>query len=872
MSHHIEISLLLEESSGIARRAEPITVGVPLPKGLVQDVSDIRLSDAQGVCRPLQIQSLAQWPDDSVKWALCDFQADVPAQTRAEYTLVANREHAANMTPEPVAPLLVKKESDAFRIETGAAIFTISTRRFAPFSSVIVDGQERLDAANSRVSLEDDAGRQYEHLIECAEIETGGALRTTVKIDGQIRLPDSDARFANFTARLHFYAQSAACRADYTIHNPNAAQHLNGLWDLGDPGSIYFNDLSFHVALSSQEAQIVWNDNVFEASPRSATDAVSIYQDSSGGEQWMSRNHVNRFGKVAHRFQGYRVMQGDAVIAEGKRANPVIALQQPTIRIEGAIRDFWQNFPNALEAKQNTLVFRLFPAQYDDVFELQGGEQKTQTVFLDFRSVSGENAPPALGLAWIHAPLIAYATPEWYAQSGVFAYLKPAADDPRPDVLALINRAVEGERSFLNRREQIDEYGWRNFGEQFADHECLHYQGDGLPVSHYNNQYDGIYGQLLQFARSGDVRWLLLAHELTHHVIDIDIYHTMQDKPAYNGGLFWHTDHYADAATCTHRTYSKATMQAKNLTFYGGGPSNEHNYATGLMYHYYLTGEVASKDAAVGLADWVIRMDDGALTQWKFLNKRPTGAASKTVDENFHGPGRGAGHSISVLLDGYQLTKHRAYLEKAEQLIQRCIHPQDDLEKLELRNPEFRWSYVVFLQILGKYLDLKTLLNEGDACYCHARDSLLHYADWMRVNEVPITSLFDKVEYPTETWPAQDIRKSAVFFFAAKYAPPDKRQGFLERAEFFFQKSFADLMTFETCDVTRALVIVMSATPMRAYFQRHPDEAATYKENPYQINSPRAFKPQLYELKNVRGWIMAFKERLRRKPCQDSKP
>jgi len=867
MSRYVDIPLLLQESSGIARRAEPVTVGVPLPKGLIHDVAEMRLLDAQSRCHPLQTQTLAHWPDGSIKWVLCDFQADVPAHVRAEYLLTVSQERV-----NPMTPLVIKQEADSFHIETGAAAFTIPAQRFAPFSSVIVDGQECLDATHSRVSLEDDAGRQYEHLIERAEIETGGTLRTTLKIDGQIRLPDSAVCFANFTARLHFYAQSAACRLDYTIHNPNAAQHLDGLWDLGDPGSIYFNDLSFCFA-TPQHAEIVWNDDVFGASPRITTDAISIYQDSSGGDNWMSRNHVNRFGKVAHRFQGYRVTQGDTVIAAGKRANPVVALHQPTIRIEGAIRDFWQNFPNAFEAAPNMLVFKLFPAQYDDVFELQGGEQKTQTIFLDFHN--GKTTPNPLltqegagggmfGLAWIHAPLLVHATPEWYAQSGAFAYLTPSADDPRQDVLALINRAIDGERSFLNRREQIDEYGWRNFGEQFADHECLHYQGDGMPISHYNNQYDGIYGQFLQFARSGDTRWFRLADELARHVVDIDIYHTERDKPAYNGGLFWHTDHYADAATCTHRTYSKATMLAKHLTFYGGGPSNEHNYATGLMYHYYFTGSIASKEAAVGLADWVIRMDDGALTQWKFLNKRPTGAASKTVEDDFHGAGRGSGHSISVLLDGYQLTKNRIYMDKAEELIRRCIHPQDDLEALGLRNPEFRWSYVVFLQILGKYLDLKMLLSEDDACYYYARDSLLHYAEWMRVNEVPITSVFDKVEYPTETWPAQDVRKSAVFFFAAKYAPFEKRQGFLERAEFFFQTSFADLLTFDTCDVTRALVILMSTTPMRAYFQRHPDETALYQKNSYPVAPRRAFKPQLYELKKLRGFMQTIKERLRR--------
>ena len=82
---------------------------------------------------------------------------------------------------------------------------------------------------------------------------------------------------------------------------------------------------------------------------------------------------------------------------------------------------------------------------------------------------------------------------------------------------------------------------------------------------------------------SGDVRWYQLMRDLARHVIDIDIYHTQEDRPAYNGGLFWHTDHYTDAATATHRSYSRANRDTQGGSRYGGGPSNEHNYTTGLL-------------------------------------------------------------------------------------------------------------------------------------------------------------------------------------------------------------------------------------------------------------------------------------------------
>jgi hypothetical protein len=37
----------------------------------------------------------------------------------------------------------------------------------------------------------------------------------------------------------------------------------------------------------------------------------------------------------------------------------------------------------------------------------------------------------------------------------------------------------------------------------------------------------------------------------------------------------------------------------------------------------------------------------------------------------------------------------------------RCIHPEDNIHTRNLDDPEHRWSYLVFLQVLGKFLALK---------------------------------------------------------------------------------------------------------------------------------------------------------------------
>jgi hypothetical protein len=424
-----------------------------------------------------------------------------------------------------------------------------------------------------------------------------------------------------------------------------------------------------------------------------------------------------------------------------------------------------------------------------------------------------------------------------------------AREDPHADYVRLMEKAIDGPASFFAKREAIDEYGWRSFGDTWADHEDVHFAGEHPVISHYNNQYDLLYGFLLHFARSADPRWFEIAADLARHVIDIDIYHTAEDRPAYNGGLFWHTDHYQGAGRATHRSYSADSPLARRGRAYGGGPSNEHNYTSGLLTFHYLTGDRAARGAVLGLADWVIGMDDGRESLLGLLDPGPTGLASRTRDDGYHGPGRGAGNSINALIDAFALCADRRYLAKAEELIARSVHPRDDPEKWNLHDPETRWSYLVFLQALGRYLDLKDERAERDAAFAYARQSLLRYACWMLDNEAPFMAKFDRVEYPTESWPAQDMRKSCIFDYAAKYGPPHLRGPFSEKAETFFAASLGGVLSFAGHAFTRPLAVLLSAGALRAGFRLHPPEPMDFSGPDPDFAEPRPFVAQKERVK-----------------------
>jgi hypothetical protein len=185
-------------------------------------------------------------------------------------------------------------------------------------------------------------------------------------------------------------------------------------------------------------------------------------------------------------------------------------------------------------------------------------------------------------------------------------------------------------------------------------------------------------------------------------------------------------------------------------------------------------------------------------------------------------------------------------LDKAEQLIRRCTHPRQDIERLTLLDPENRWFYTMYLQSLGKYLAWKIELNECDTMYAYGRDVLLHFARWMAEHERPYLDRPDLLEFPTETWAAQDIRKSEVFDLAARHASDAERARLVERAEFFYRYSVDTLTTMPTRTLARPVVLMLVHGLLRAHTRTHGVSQAPIPHADWRARwpAPEAFEPQ----------------------------
>ncbi len=126
----LDVPLTVQETAGVARVAEPVTFGVPLPKGMLTDTAKLRLHDPEGKLVAADFRVVNRWWGEAgaqvspVQWVHCHFFANVPARGRAVYRLRTGDAEP----PAPPAKLEVIAEGDDVRVGTGPLRFVVHKR------------------------------------------------------------------------------------------------------------------------------------------------------------------------------------------------------------------------------------------------------------------------------------------------------------------------------------------------------------------------------------------------------------------------------------------------------------------------------------------------------------------------------------------------------------------------------------------------------------------------------------------------------------------------------------------------------------------------------------------------------------------------
>jgi hypothetical protein len=423
--------------------AAPVGFGVCLPQGRLREVGGGRLGEG-GEPVSVQLETLGRWTDGSVRWLHVDGVLPAGAAGRSDWELELGAEEAATRG------IAVSETPASVVVDCGPARFTID-RQTGRWSG---PGGETVDLV-----LTTNRGRRLRGTVDEVCVEARGPVRACVRIAG--RFVKAGLRYQ---VRLSFFAGTGLVQAETRLHNPRPARHPGGLWDLGDAGSALFRDLSLEATLPTGEHHVSFKCDAASREPAEELSGgrLEIYQESSGGENWRSAAHVNREGVVPLRFRGYRVEgfeSGATLRVAGSnlrhgvwrhtRAEPVVTVEGRQGAVAVAVAEFWQQFPKAVEVERDRLSVRLFPGQFGDLFELQGGERKTHRVWFSFQRTDEGPQP----LEWVYRPATVRIAPEWCDEAGVMPKLSAPENAAAERLDSLLGEAIGGRRVARQSRE-----------------------------------------------------------------------------------------------------------------------------------------------------------------------------------------------------------------------------------------------------------------------------------------------------------------------------------------------------------------------------------------------------------------------------------
>ncbi len=340
----LQIPLWLQEGHGFARKKQPVRIGVPLSRGQLFDSTEIGVINHMRTWIPSQARALSWWPDRSIKWLLIDFLTDLQANERVGFTLASKSQHEAQVViADQLSALSWEENAEALVVSTGVATFSIPKTVFAPFSSIRIGEVEVLAESGSVTQLLDHTGKQYHPVIERWRSEQPGPWRASWLAEGSFQANSAKSPL-RFKARLTFFAGIGCVCIEFLLRNAQAAIHSGGLWDLGDPGSFFFSDLSIELQLDKPVEQLKWYSEIPGEMHSAPADTWNLYQDSSGGENWNSPNHIDCAGELSVGFCGYRVesyQDGKTIpLAEGQRATPALHVISPSSWMAATVQDF----------------------------------------------------------------------------------------------------------------------------------------------------------------------------------------------------------------------------------------------------------------------------------------------------------------------------------------------------------------------------------------------------------------------------------------------------------------------------------------------------------------------------------------------------
>jgi hypothetical protein len=542
----LRVPIAVAEPAGIARTAEPVTVGVGLPAGRVRTPDALWIAGPDGRAVPSQRRVLERWPDGSARWLLVDFLASAGAHATASYGL---RDGKAPAPPRGPA-LRTSLDAGGTRVATGA-LDVVVTRDGPLVRTARPEGIE----VGRPILVADDFGGT-EPGDGRLMVETEGPVRTEWLRTGR------HAGDLAWEVRIAVFAGSPAVRLQLTLTSLASRPYTRiASWLLPVGGG--FGSGTFGVGGGARRVALDARHDLVQLDARTAR--LDDEPVDTTGDGWAR--------------------------ASGERS-VVTAVR----------RWFAEEWPQGLSLSRTRLGLDLLAGAHGRV-ELGIGAAKTFELWLVVETPEAAGDAAALATR-LQRPLVVSVEPAWTAASralpNAVAPDGPGVADLLPRLQTAIGRYLARNRAErwddgpptddcearTGEHERVGAYGALNWG----DWNFPGYRDRSEGCDAWGNlEYDLPQVLGLAFAATGArTSWEAFVAAARHYR-DVDVVHHAPGHEEWRGINHPHkVKHFA--------------VESKNKVDLG------HTWLEGLVTHYRLTGEVRSLEAARGIADVLVRV------------------------------------------------------------------------------------------------------------------------------------------------------------------------------------------------------------------------------------------------------------------------
>jgi len=544
-----QLRIDVAETMGARLHDWPITSGVPFPAAAVRDPAQLTLRDEADHPVAVQARTLSRWPDGSVRWALLDWQSDLPGHGTRHFTVTPGATAGVH------GGVTVNDRPDRIEVDTGRLQFTVPKKHFAVMENVRLDGQP-FPAGPVTTFMNVAGTRSAPGAPLAAAVAEAGPLRARIELRGHY-----SAAF-DYVIRLDAFARHSFVRLFHSFE-----QHTGEAYT-----SVRQIGVQIPVPLSGTATYSAGLQGGRPLSGRVGTAGLSLIQEDNETIQIGGRRQR---GKAAGWMDVRQATHGLAVLG----------------------RFFWQEYPQSLQLTLAGLTYNLWAPEAGDA-KVGMGAAKTHELVLYFH---GPSAPPAAVLNALRAPVSVRLDPQWVAASGAlrnaaapspataaflaqmgaaFRRYTASADTERWDDSGQVRCPTPGHGTERPRRGF---YGMFNWG----DWNFPGYHDTTKGCDAWGNlEYDMTQVLALAYAATGEPAYHEQMVAAARHFMDVDRIYYQRDHPNWIG-----------------MNHPKNPL---HFAFELGGVDLGHTWTEGLLSYYAFTGDERGLDAARGIADYLV--------------------------------------------------------------------------------------------------------------------------------------------------------------------------------------------------------------------------------------------------------------------------